>query len=289
MSRINQTLCDVAFSLPDISGRFDGELAAYLRHIGQRRPLVMFAFPPKAAGTFLRSAAVDAVDGQLIRLTHAQGGRDGTPYLPTLLLYYEGWFPLSTLVTHIHMQALPSNRHLLEAFDIKPVIMIRDVSDMLSSYLDMLNSNGSRVPEHWLNCSFPSNFEGLAHEKKVDFLIDFLGPWYASYYATWLSYAEEMPGRVCVLQYPDFRQDPAKALETALRHSRVEQTYEHCQEAVRRTWDERQRHRFNKGYGGRGKLYFDARQMQRLEHLLFDYHDLANYRDAILPRARAMQ
>ena len=32
---------------------------------------------------------------------------------------------------HIHMQALPGNCRILEAFDIKPAIMVRTIPDML--------------------------------------------------------------------------------------------------------------------------------------------------------------
>ena len=43
-----------AFSQPDPDGVFHGAFGEYLHDLGQRRPVVMFAFAPKAAGTFLR-------------------------------------------------------------------------------------------------------------------------------------------------------------------------------------------------------------------------------------------
>ena len=55
-------------------GSFDPEIAQYLKELGQARPSVVMAFPPKAAGTYLRSAAITAVDGQLVRTVHAHGG-----------------------------------------------------------------------------------------------------------------------------------------------------------------------------------------------------------------------
>ena len=53
---------------------------------------MVLAFAPKAAGTYLRSAAIAAMDGQLVRTVHAQGGRDASFYLPTFLLYYAGGY-----------------------------------------------------------------------------------------------------------------------------------------------------------------------------------------------------
>src|SRR5512142_2595369 len=59
------------FTQPRIDGSFPSGLAEYLNAISLRRPVLLFAFAPKAAGTFLRSAAIDAVGGQLVRIGHA--------------------------------------------------------------------------------------------------------------------------------------------------------------------------------------------------------------------------
>ena len=136
-------------------GNFDPEIAQYLGELGQARPSVVLAFPPKAAGTFLRSAAISAVGGQLVRTVQAQGGRDATFYLPTFILYYTRGIPARPLVTHVHMQALAANRHFMEALDLRPVVMIRALPDMLASYLDELEDQPLR-PDKWLNIKVPS-------------------------------------------------------------------------------------------------------------------------------------
>src|ERR1700743_1890847 len=109
---------DAAFAQPDSDGNFTGVVADYLRSLGMKRPMLFFAFAPKAAGTFLRAAAIEAVDGQLVRTVHAQGGRDAQLYLPVFVHYYLGGLCDGPLVAHVHMQALPANRCFLEAFDI---------------------------------------------------------------------------------------------------------------------------------------------------------------------------
>jgi Sulfotransferase domain len=270
---------NAVFSLPNITGKFGSEFAAYLRGLGARRPLVMLAFPPKAAGTFLCGAAVEAINGQMVRAVHAQGGRDGTPYLPTFILYYAGGYPESTLVTHVHMQALPSNRFFLEAFDIRPVIMVRNVADMLTSYLDQLEQD--QAADNWLNCYLPPDFLSVDEHARSDFAIDMMGPWYASYFATWTSYAREAPDRVCVLRYSDLRRDAAGVLETALRHSRTECSRAQCEKAVTNVWNDRAHYRFNHGVEGRGRSRFTPQQLERLERMLFGHYDLSPYRDEL--------
>jgi hypothetical protein len=281
---LDSNALNAVFRLPSPDGAFDEALAAYLGQLGQRRKSVIFAFPPKAAGTFLRSAAIEAVDGQLMRIVHAYGGRDGTPYLPVFVLYLAGGFPDSTLVSHIHMQALPANCHLIDTLDLKPVIMLRSVPDMLLSYLDMLE-NEPITPDRWLNGYIPPKFADLDDEAKGDFIVDMLGPWYASYYATWFDYAAQAPGRVCAIRYADFKRDPAEALGEALRHSGLERTREECERAIAATWPDRDSLRFNIGETGRGATRFNARQREKLETMLFRHYDLVPYRHELMPQA----
>jgi hypothetical protein len=271
---------NAVFCLPNVTGKFDDEFCAYLRSIGAKRPLVMFAFPPKSAGTFLRAAAVEAIDGQMMRVTHAQGGRDATPYLPIFILYFAGGFPASTMVTHLHMQALPANRFLIEALNLKPIVMLRDVPDMLLSYWEMLE--GDQSSDNWVNCQLPANFTSMCDDDKADFLIDILAPWYASYFATWLSYAEESSDRVCILRYRDLLDDSAGTLQTALRHAGIERSRPECQRAVDVTWQERNLHRFNRGVEGRGHMRFKKHHIARLETMLFRHYGLSKYRDDLL-------
>ncbi|MEI9997214.1 MAG: sulfotransferase domain-containing protein [Rhizomicrobium sp.] len=270
------------FLLPGSDGAFEPEQAAYLRTLGARRPSVLLAFAPKAAGTFLRTAAIYAVDGQLTRVVHAQGGRDGTPYLPVYVLYLAGGFPDSTLVTHVHMQALPANRHFLEALGLKPVIMLRDVPDMLTSYLDMLAAEPAS-PSHWLNAAIPPDFARLSDATKADFMIDTILPWYASYFATWLDYVHRAPDRVCVLRYSDLQRDPSGVLHRLLAHSGLPRSEDMCELAIAAAWKDKQDYRFNRGEEGRGRARLNARQLARIEQLLFGYYDLEAWRRELMP------
>jgi hypothetical protein len=261
-----------AFSQPDPDGAFRGPFADYLHDLGRRRPVLMFAFAPKAAGTFLRAAAVEAVDGQLVRTVHAQGGRDAQLYLPVFVHYYLGGLCDGPLVAHVHMQALPANRRFLEAFEIHPVIMLRPVADMLASFLDMLNAS-EEARRDGLNCTIPADFTTLSRREQADFAIDMLAPWYASYFATWAAYAREMPDLVCVLHYRDLLADPAGVLETALTHAGLRKDRAACETALAKSWSERDTLRFNKGVAGRGREYFTWQHFARLSRML-DYHHL---------------
>jgi hypothetical protein len=259
-----------AFALPGIDGTFTGPFGDYLRALGTRRPSVILAFPPKTGGTFLRAAAVKAVDGQLTRMVHAQGGRDAQFYLPYFIGYYLAIAENKTVVTHVHMLALPANRNFIEAFDLKPAIMVRSIPDMLASYMDMLEADDMAL-EGGLNCRFPPNYRNLPRETKADFAVDILAPWYANYYATWFEFAAESPGRVLVLDYEDFARTPARVLERTLAHAGLPTAYERCDAAVQSSLETKQELRFNRGEVGRGKSYFFRDQLARIAKLLSYY------------------
>ena len=278
----NEQVTNAAFAPPNCDGSFDPEFADYLSDLGAMRPSVVLAFAPKAAGTFLRSAVVAALGGALVRTVHAQGGRDASFYLPTFLLYYAAGFPARTLVTHVHMQALPANRHFIEALGLKPAIMIRAIPDMLASYADMLEED-PLSPDNWLNIRLPENYAALPAEAKGDFLVDMVGPWYASYFATWVEYAALAPERICLLDYDDFRTDPLTTLERLLAHSGLQRPRDVCQAALDAIWHDRSDFRFNKGISGRGHARFSAAQIVRLERQLDFYPNLAGMKARLIP------
>lgn len=265
----------MAFVQPNPDGAFEGEFLQYLQSVGARHPILLLAFAPKAAGTFFRTAAIDTIDGQLVRLCHALGGRDGAPYLPAILSRCLDPNANAT-VGHLHMQALTANRNLLNAFGIKPVIMLRNVADMLASYLDMLRTDPTARAEG-LNCMIPADFLDMGDAAQCEFMIDIIAPWYASYFATWKDWVDGEPDTVCVLRYGDFCHDPATSLLTALTHAGFTVTRSQCEQTLAAAWKDRQALRYNKGVEGRGKRYFSDEQRRRLAHQLSYYLDLDDW------------
>jgi hypothetical protein len=269
---IDNDALQAVFAQPKPDGAFEGNTLSYLSRVGANRPVLFLAFAPKAAGTFFRQAAMHTIDGELIRVAHAQGGRDGTPHLPNLLSCYLD-NDLAPIVTHIHMQAFSANLNLLKAFGIRPVIMLRNIPDMLASFWDMLNSDAVARAEG-LNCVVPDNFVDLSHAQKADFIIDAIAPWYASYFASWKSFFDKMPKQICVLRYRNFCQQPAESLHAALTHAGFVVSRLKCETSLAQVWSQRSALRYNKGKEGRGKVYFSPHNLEEISRKLSHYPHL---------------
>ncbi|MGA7711427.1 MAG: hypothetical protein WCA81_05960 [Rhizomicrobium sp.] len=286
MALIGSKALQVIFDQPRSDGTFENQTLQYLREVGEYRSILLLAFAPKAAGTYFRQAAIYAVDGQLVRIAHAQGGRDGTPYLPTVLVCCLDSDAPDT-ITHIHMQALAANRHFIEAFGLKPIIMNRSIPDMLASFWDMLELDPTARAEG-LNCQIPDNFIEQSRAQKADFMVDVIAPWYASYYATWKSFVDDAPETICVLHYKDFCADPTTSLHAALAHAGFFISRAKCSASLDRVWRERSIYRYHKGKQGRGKEYFSSLHVEKLRRLLSYYPQLEPWSPELMGYSEAV-
>ncbi|MGB8602813.1 MAG: hypothetical protein WCD42_11530 [Rhizomicrobium sp.] len=271
----------VLFDSPDVDGLYQGESADHLRTISRRRPTLILAFPPKSAGSFLRNAAVLAVNGALVRSVTAQGGREDQFRLQTFVEYYSGGICAGPMVTHVHMQARLANRHLINMLSLKPAVMIRSIPDMLASTWDMLMNEPIEL-QRCIICPLPEDFADFSDAHKADMLIDLLGPWYVSNYASWISYAADQPQTVLLPKYRDFVADPTSVLGRILQHAGMPRPREVCQAALEYSWQGRNDMRFNKGVSGRGRTYFSQAHFDRLAAMIQLYPVLADWQDEIL-------
>src|SRR5581483_3844572 len=91
-----------AFSVAACDGAYEPDFANYLAELGESRPAVVLVFPPQAAGTYLRSAAIVATSGALVRTVHDHGGLDPRFSLPTFALDLAHGSAATTNGTRLH-------------------------------------------------------------------------------------------------------------------------------------------------------------------------------------------
>src|SRR5437762_2846418 len=135
---------------------------------------LFIACVPKSASTFLKNLLVNLTGYRDLFTVYAAGQTEHEIYLPTLRESAH----LDT-VTQQHCRASDANIHLMQAFGIRPVVLVRNIFDSVMSLLDFYNKGASQTSY------FRADGPSLDEETKIDLLIENVIPWYFQFVASW--------------------------------------------------------------------------------------------------------
>ena len=82
-------------------------------------------------------------------------------------------------MTQQHCRATGPNTQILQAFGIRPVVLVRRLDDIFLSLCDFYD--GGAI----INTFYGDVWPTLDPSAKFDQIIDNMIPWYASFYASW--------------------------------------------------------------------------------------------------------
>ncbi len=131
---------------------------------------------PKSGSTFLSMVTREITGYEWFPMNFAYWQLEHDMYLPSLLRSVT-----QNTVTQQHVKGSDSNIDLMEIFGIRPVIMVRNIFDVVVSYRDHIHKYRVQVPPAFLN----DRFFDLADEAQFDLIIDMFMPWYISFFASW--------------------------------------------------------------------------------------------------------
>src|SRR3989442_9546064 len=134
---------------------------------------LFIACVPKSASTFLKNLLVNLTGYRDLFTVDAAGQSEHEIYLPTL----RECAHLDT-VTQQHCRELDANVHLMQAFDIRPVVLVRNIFDSVMSLLDFYNKGAFQTSY------FRADWPALDEETKIDLLIENVVPWYFQFVAS---------------------------------------------------------------------------------------------------------
>jgi hypothetical protein len=147
-------------------------------------------------------------------------------------------FPLKGHLYCHHVRGTQNDRALLEVYDVKPVVIMRNVLDCLVSFEEWLMKEGKNVstfvvPNDWFHWDEVRRYEWLCYN---------VLPWYLSFYSTWMSAPERL-----IVWYEEFFKDEAAGMQRILDYYGFEFPWQTI--ALMRP---EKKWRFNKGVSGRG-------------------------------------
>ena len=203
---------------------------------------IVLACQPKSGSTFLRNVLVEVTGFRDLYLCHHTELASQDLFYPVLLEY-----AVKPTVTHQHVRATRANVQLAEAFGIRPVVLVRNLYDVIVSLRDFFSDgavHGTLLDtDEWMR-STP--------ERQADLLIDLVVPWHLEFLAGWQRVAAEKRLPVMWMTYEEMVADKPAAVRNVLSFQGLGTTNERIEAALRKVESQPVRNRFNRGISGRG-------------------------------------
>jgi hypothetical protein len=250
-SYVNLTNSLAASGLPARLSDFTPEVSP--EQLGRH---LFIACVPKSASTFLKNLLVNLTGYRDLFTVYAAGQSEHEIYLPTLRESAH----LDT-VTQQHCRASDANVHLMQAFGIQPVVLVRNIFDSVMSLIDFYNKGAFQTSY------FRADWHGLNKETKIDLLIENVIPWYFQFVASWDLAEKQQRLEVHWLSYEELIADKASAVLKVLEFYGLGASRRGVEQRIREIESEETKIRFNKGITGRGRSGLNDGQKEQIRRL----------------------
>ncbi len=217
---------------------------------------LFIACVPKSASTFLKNLLVNVTGYRDLFTVYAAGQSEHEIYMPTLRESAE----LNT-VTQQHCRASDANVHLMQAFGIRPVVLVRNIFDSVMSLFDFYNQGAFQTS--YSRADWPA----LDQETKIDLLIENVIPWYFQFVASWDLAEKQKRVEVHWLSYEDLVADKPSSVLKVLEFYGLGASRRGVEQRLKEIESEGRKIRFNKGVTGRGRSGLKDRQKEQIRRL----------------------
>lgn len=218
---------------------------------------IFIACSPKSGSTFLKNLLVNLTGFKDLFSVYAGLQNEHDLDLPQMIK-----FGKDNTVTQQHSRASEANIQMMQAFGIRPVILVRDIYDSLLSLVDFY-SQGFTFSTFFNK----EDFLSFSHDKKLDLLIEFAIPWYFQFVASWQRAEAEGRLEMMWLTYEEMIADKPAAVKKLLGYYGMAVPDDAIEDRIRFIEGDGERNRFNKGIAGRGKSGVSDRHKARIREL----------------------
>lgn len=217
---------------------------------------LFIACVPKSASTFLKNLLLNLTGYRDLFAVYAAGQNEHELYLPTLRE-----FANVDTVTQQHCRASDANVHLMQAFGIRPVVLVRNIFDSVMSLVDFYNKGAFRTSY------FRNDWPVLDEETKKDLLIENVIPWYFQFVASWDLVEKQKRLEVHWLSYEDLVSDKPSSVTKVLEFYGLGISRRALDQRIGEIESEGRKIRFNKGVTGRGRSGLNDRHKEQIRRL----------------------
>ena len=214
---------------------------------------IFIACAPKSGSTFLKNVLVSLTGYRDAFMVYTPGQFEQDIYQPAL----SGLASFDT-VTQQHCRASDANVQMMQAFGIRPVVLVRNIFDSVMSLFDFYNKGA------FANSFFRADYLTLDNETRLDLIIDNLVPWYFQFAASWDLVEKQKRLELTWLRYEDMISDKPATIQTVLNFYGLNAPLRGIEERISEIESEKRRSRFNKGVAGRGETELSDSRKRRI-------------------------
>lgn len=225
------------------------------KHNEKQKIHLLVACMPKSGSTYL-SAILSNLEGFQQGILVLSAGRREQE-LDVLELVHND--DMSYVAQH-HVRYSQGTKELLERFDVKPIVLVRNVYDAMVSIRDHFRNESTEKP---MGYAFPY-MKDWPDEKLEEFIVDIFMPWYLNFFLTW-----KECNNSCWLTYEELIAVPHVTLDKINRHFSLGINEKDISQAIERAGTGFTRK--NVGKAGRGEL-LNGYCKQRIERMA-KYYD----------------
>lgn len=218
---------------------------------------IFLACAPKSGSTFLKNVLQSVTGFRNMFSVYAALQNEQELDLAHLVK-----FGNTDTVTQQHARASEANIQMMQAFGIRPTVLVRNIFDTAASLLDFYTKG------YVFSTFFDrKDFERMSADQKIELLIDNVLPWYFQFVASWQRAEEDARLEIDWLTYEEMIRDKPAAVERILRFNGVQRSREQIAAQVGAIEGEADKNRFNKGQTGRGDELLSSTQKERIAAL----------------------
>ncbi|CAN5510249.1 hypothetical protein BH10ACI1_BH10ACI1_03760 [soil metagenome] len=212
---------------------------------------------PKSGSTFLKNVLVAVTGFKDVFSVFAALQNEHELDLPQFVK-----FGRENKVTQQHARASEANVQMMQAFGVRPIVLVRNIFDSTVSLLDFYTKG-------FTFSTFFDKEEFLAFDdaQKIDLLIEFVLPWYFQFVASWQRAKKQGRLEVMWLTYEEMIADKPAAVQKILDFNGMDAPTEIIREKIAEIEADGEKNRFNKGVAGRGKVLLTEAQKTRIRNL----------------------
>ncbi len=221
---------------------------------------ILISCMQKSGSTFLRNLLLELTGYKNFPLVYGYLQNEQELYLSSVINSVK----INT-VTQQHLRATEPNLQIIQLFDINPIVLVRNIFDIVVSIYDHFHRESVIMPMAYLNDQV---FE-LQDNKIFDLIVDLIIPWYFNFYVSWYVAWSEKKCNMLWVTYEELIRNKTEVLGNIAKFYELDKTNEEIKICIEKTM--KTNIRMNKGIVGRGNEFLNGEQKQKIIRLASYY------------------